>query len=107
MAMQVTKRHVSPNEIHLVLEGQLNFQVRKELGGALQEAQAEEMTSLLLNLEQVTFIDCAAVGLFLIAHENMAEVGKALLLVVSPGRVLDILQDMGVSKLIPITSPAS
>ncbi len=102
--MDITRKQANPGETRLVLSGPLDFRVRKELQLAIQDAQTEGMKQVILDLRDVSFIDCAALGILVQAQQELAESQTTLSLVAAPGRVLDVLHTMNIDKMMTITS---
>ena len=102
--MEVTKKMPSPGEIVLALSGRLDFTVRKTFQSAIKEAQTEETRQIVLDLTNVSFVDCSALGIFIRAYQTLAQQQIALSIMASPGRVLDTLQTTHLDKMIPVNS---
>ncbi len=78
--------------------------VRRELQSALQTTQTEGTKSVLLDLTEVSFIDCAALGILVKAKQELAESQITLSLIAAPGRVFDVLRTMNIDKMMTVTS---
>ncbi len=102
--MEINKTQTKPEETVLSLSGRLDFMVRKELQSALQNTQAEGAKYVLLDLTEVSFIDCAALGILVQTKQELADAQITLSLIAVPGRVLDVLHTMNIDKMMPITS---
>jgi anti-anti-sigma factor len=76
--------------------------VRKDFHAAIQEAQAEGKQHIILDLAEVSFIDCAAVGILVRAKQELADAHIRLSLRTAPGRVLDVLKLLNVDKMLPV-----
>ena len=88
----------------LIFSGRLDFLVRRELQSALQNTQTEGIKSIFLDLTEVSFIDCAALGILVKAKHELTESEITLSLIASPGRVFDLLHTMNIDKMMTITS---
>ena len=102
--MELKKTQTKPEEAMLIFSGRLDFLVRRELQSVLQSSQTEGIKSVLLDLTEVTFIDCAALGILVKAKKELAESQITLSLIASPGRVFDVLHTMNIDKMMIITS---
>ncbi len=102
--MELKKTQTKPEEAMLIFSGRLDFLVRRELQSVLQSSQTEGIKSVLLDLTEVTFIDCAALGILVKAKQELAESQITLSLIASPGRVFDVLHTMNIDKMMIITS---
>ena len=102
--MEIKTTQTKPEEAVLILSGRLDFIVRRELQATLQNKQTEETKFILLDLTDVSFIDCAALGILVKAKHELAESQITLSLIASPGRVLDVLRTMNIDKMMTITS---
>lgn len=103
--MEITRTDLTPGEITLIITGQLDFMVRKDFQAAIQEALTTEPTHLILNLSQVSFIDCAAVGILVGAKQDPANAQITLSLRTAPGRVSDVLKFLNVDKIFSVPTP--
>ena len=103
--MEITRTDRNPGEITLSITGQLDFMVRKDFQVAIQESQAEGPTHLILDLSQVSFIDCAAVGILVRAKQDLSDAQITLSLRTAPGRVFDVLKLLNVDKMLPVAIP--
>jgi len=104
--MEITRKGLNPGEITLIITGQLDFMVRKDFQAAIQEAQAEGTTHIIMDFSQVSFIDCAAVGILVRAKQELADAQIRLSLRTAPGRVFDVLKLLHVDKMLPV-APAN
>lgn len=102
--MEIKKTQTKPEETVLSLSGRLDFIVRRELQSALHTTQTEGSKSVILDLTEVSFIDCAALGILVQTKQELAEAQITLSLIASPGRVLDVLRTMNIDKLMTIES---
>jgi anti-anti-sigma factor len=100
--MQIIQKLTNPGETALILAGQLNFLVRKDLQAALHNAQIEGIHHIILDLTQVSFIDCSALGILVQAKQELAEAQITLSFLTSPGRVSDVLKLLNSNKKLSI-----
>ena len=85
------------------MSGRLNFIVRKELQGALQDAATGGTQHVILDLTDISFIDCAAMGILVKSKQDLATADITLSLIAAPGRALDVLHTMNIDKMMTIT----
>ena len=102
--MKITKQTTNPGETTLILSGRLDFMVRTDFLAALQDAKNAGIQHLILDLTQISFIDCAALGILVRAKQELSEAHITLSLLTAPGRVLNVLQTTNLDKILPITS---
>ncbi len=98
--MEFTKKQTKPGEIVLILSGQLDFMVRKDFQAAIQDAQIEATQHVIMDLTDVSFIDCAAVGILVRTKHELAKAEIRLSLISAPGRVFDVLQAMNLDQIL-------
>ncbi len=100
--MEFTKKQTNPAEIVLILSGKLDFMVRQDLQAAIKDAQTEETQHVILDLTNVSFIDCAAIGILVRAKHEFAQAKITLSLIAAPGRVFTVLQTMNLGEMLSI-----
>ena len=61
--------------IVLKLIGRLNFAARQKFQEAIKDARAANAKSITLNLEQVSYIDSAGLGLLMLTYKELSEAG--------------------------------
>ncbi len=102
--MEINKTQTKPGETVLSLSGRLDFIVRRELQSALQNSQTEGTKDVLLDLTNVTFVDCAALGILVKSKQELADAHITLSIIAAPGSVFDVLHTMNIDKMMTITS---
>ncbi|MEX0829497.1 MAG: STAS domain-containing protein [Nitrospirales bacterium] len=100
--MEIKRKDPNPEEIILIITGQLDFLVRKDFQAAIQEAQAEGKQHIILDLTEVSSIDCTAVGILVRAKQELADAQIRLSLRTAPGHVLDVLKLLNVDTMLPV-----
>jgi anti-anti-sigma factor len=103
--MEIIQNCPNPEETIVAFSGKLDFTARKTFQGAIQEARVEGTHHIILDLTDVTFIDCSALGILVQAKEVLAQAQVTLSLMATPGRVLNVLRLSNLDKMIPIISP--
>ena len=93
--MNITQKK-SDGHVLVHMEGRFDFGARKTFKDAMDQAIKDEMP-IVLDLEQVSFVDSSALGLLVISHQNLKSKKiplclnyswwKGTLLVVQPSKV--------------------
>lgn len=73
--------------------------MRKEIDGKLED---KNISSLILNLEKVTFIDSSGLGVIIGRYKKISATGGKMYLVGASPSVHKILVFSGINKLVPI-----
>ncbi len=100
--IEIIKKQPTPDEMTLTLIGQLNFMVRKDFQAALKNISSEGVEQIILDLTQVSSIDCTALGILIKAKQELGETQIRLSLLTSPGRVFEILKTLDLEKMFPL-----
>jgi len=98
--MNITQDTVDANMI-LHLDGRFDFGVRKIFKEAVDGVSAEG-SSVVLDLEKVTFVDSSALGLLVICHQNLKNKNVSFFLVNPQTYVKQVLELANIGKMIPI-----
>ena len=98
--MNITKDTVDGNTI-LHLDGRFDFGVRKTFKEAV-EGVSVEGSSVVLDLEKVTFVDSAAGGRWGSGHQNRKNKNVSFFLVNPQTYVKQVLELANIGKMIPI-----
>ena len=99
--MYITQRVVDQVVI-LSLSGKFVFDSRKVFPQALREAKKKTPRKIVLNMEGLTFIDSAGLGLLAIGFEQTKLVHIALCLVNPVGAVRQIIDLAQLQRIIPV-----
>jgi len=86
----------------VTLEGRFDFGVRKDFKQTIDRLQTQGYRHIVLNLEQVSFVDSSALGLLVIAHQNLKLKAARLSLVKPQSYVKQVLDLANVPKMIPV-----
>ena len=78
--------------------------VRQDFQAAIKDAQTEETQHVILDLTNVSFIDCAALGILVRANHELAKDQIRLSVISAPGRVFDVLQVMNLDQILSMVS---
>lgn len=97
--MNITQDTVDGNTI-LHLDGRFDFGVRKIFKEAV-EGVSVEGSSVVLDLEKVTFVDSSALGLLVICHQNLKTKNVFFCLVNPQTYVKQVLDLANIGKMIP------
>ena len=98
--MNITQDTVDGNRT-LHLDGRFDFGVRKIFKEAV-EGVSVEGSSVVLDLEKVTFVDSSALGLLVICHQNLKNKNVSFFLVNPQTYVKQVLELANIGKMIPI-----
>ena len=98
--MNITQDTVDANMI-LHLDGRFDFGVRKIFKEAVDGVSVEG-SSVVLDLEKVTFVDSSALGLLVICHQNLKNKNVSFFLVNPQTYVKQVLELANIGKMIPI-----
>ena len=97
--MNITQDTVDGNTI-LHLDGRFDFGVRKTFKEAVTGVSIEG-SSVVLDLEKVTFVDSSALGLLVICHQNLKNKNISFFLVNPQTYVKQVLDLANIGKMIP------
>ena len=100
--MQISE-HKEEGAVILDLEGRFDFGARKVFKDAVERIQKEEeCVHIILNMERVSFVDSSALGLLVIAHQNLKIKQSQLSLVNPQPYVRQVLDLANVPKMIQV-----
>ncbi|TAN80459.1 MAG: anti-sigma factor antagonist [Magnetospirillum sp.] len=77
--MQFRVREEGAN-VHVSLEGQLNFAANEDFQGLLTQLAAQKNKKIIFEMSGLSHIDSVGLGLLYIAREDMAEAGSSITL---------------------------
>jgi anti-sigma B factor antagonist len=92
-------RAVSAGEHLVVVGGELDLNAAPELKAALGAAIDRGATTVVVDMDEVTFIDSTAIGVLLAARERLRQSGGALELVCVEPNVLRVLEIVGMGAV--------
>ena len=87
------------------IEGELDLFERPRLEHALREAEASDAVLILLDLEDLAFIDAAALSTLIMAWRRSVAGGNRLRVTRSRGSVAAIFRLTGLDMVLPLTAP--
>ena len=99
--MQVNIRESGQN-IVITLNGRFVFEARHVFQKAITEAQDKPSKKVLINMEKVTYLDSAGLGLLALGFEQAKAQNKELCLVNPTGAVKEIIRLTHLQKLVNI-----
>jgi len=99
--MQLRERE-ERGAVVLELEGRFDFSARREFKETIDRAQEGEARRLILDLGGLTFIDSSALGMLVVAHQNIKLKQGQICLVNPQSYVRQILDLANVPKMIPV-----
>ena len=86
----------------LTLSGPFEYQDRKHFQEAIRQVQATNHQNIILDFAQVPFIDSAALGLLVLAHQNLKLTHQNLMIVAPRENVLKVFNSVNFHKIMPI-----
>ncbi|MDT7042090.1 STAS domain-containing protein [Candidatus Nitronereus thalassa] len=99
--MKMTERVVGQTVI-ISLSGKLVFDVRKDFQDALAKAREKNPRKIVLNIEELAYLDSAGLGLLALGFEQ-AKVKNIEFCILKPsGTVMRILEMTQLPKIIPV-----
>ena len=99
--MQISERTV-PQGIILDLVGDLTYANRAVFKAAVEKAKQAGCRHLIVNLEQVRFVDSAGLGLLVLVSQNLKLLQTKVSMLKPQRYVLEIMSLANIPKLIPI-----
>jgi len=99
--MQISERTV-PQGIILDLVGDLTYANRAVFKTAVEKAKQAGCRHLIVNLEQVRFVDSAGLGLLVLVSQNLKLLQTKVSMLKPQRYVLEIMSLANIPKLIPI-----
>ncbi|GJL50917.1 STAS domain-containing protein [Candidatus Nitrospira salsa] len=99
--MQITEQQ-EDSVVVLELEGRFDFGARKVFKDAVERLQKEGCSHIIINMEHVSFVDSSALGLLVIAHQNLKVKHAQLSLVNPQPYVRQVLDLANVPKMVQI-----
>jgi anti-sigma B factor antagonist len=88
----------------VALEGEIDIYTAPRLRDALVEATAEQCANVIVDLEQVAFIDSSGLGVLVGALRRAKEREHTVVLVCTRESILKIFRITGLDKVFPIFS---
>ncbi len=101
--MQITEQN-EDGVVVLDLEGRFDFGSRKVFKDTIERAQGNGCSHIIINMERVSFVDSSALGLLVIAHQNLKIKQSQLSLVNPQPYVRQVLDLANVPKMVPLFS---
>ncbi len=101
LPMHITE-HVHDGVLVLKVTGRLNYYSRKTFQAVMRNAERGAVDHVVINLEQVEYLDSVAIGLLALSQARLALKGIVLSLVGPQSNVMKVLDIANIPKLIPI-----
>jgi len=98
--MQITER-CAGSAVIVTLNGRLVFDARKIFQQAMKNARGKGPEHLVINLEKVTFIDSAGLGLLALAFEECKVHNRQCSLIRPEGRMNDLIELTRFPEIVP------
>lgn len=99
--MHITE-HVHDGVLVLSVSGRLNYYSRKTFQAVMRNAERGAVEHVVVNLEQVNFLDSVAIGLLALSQARLNLQGIVLSLVGPQANVKNMLDVANIPKLIPV-----
>jgi anti-sigma B factor antagonist len=97
---------VGPDRIVLELHGELDLVGAPLLAEEIERAETDGRPSLVLDMQDLQFIDSAGLRVILSAHERAGERGEEFAVTPGPAQVQRLLAIAGVSEHLSVIDPA-
>ncbi|MCA9472449.1 MAG: STAS domain-containing protein [Nitrospirales bacterium] len=102
--MQISEQTGEEGIVVLDLEGRFDFSSRKAFKDTVERIQKEGCSHIIINMDRVSFVDSSALGLLVIASQNL-KCKHAQLSIVNPQPyVRQVLDLANVPKMVPVYS---
>ncbi len=100
--MVVSERRLSEHTLVETFVGRFDQHARQDFKGRIDQAITQGYRFVVLNMENVSFIDSAALGWLVLAQRRFQRIGGKLGIIASMGFVRDILELTEIDEWIPI-----
>jgi anti-sigma B factor antagonist len=101
--------HVDRNQDEETLtlsgRGEIDYATMGALSSALDEALEDDLETVVVDLQQVTFVDSLGLGVLVNAHKSLAARGRSLVLRVKHPELIKLLKITGLEHLFAIEMP--
>ena len=95
-----------PDAYVLRIEGELDLAGRPALRRALREAEQTRARRIILDLEELTFIDSSGLGVLVMASRRSASNGNRLEVTRGKGQPAELFRLTELDRTLPLTDPA-
>ena len=100
--MQVTSEY-QEGRLTVALEGELDQHAIRESAGAIDRLLEEYLPMrLVLDLQNLTFMDSSGIALILRLHRRMRHCGSRGMVVTAGGQPLRVLEAAGIERMVPV-----
>jgi anti-sigma B factor antagonist len=99
---QITHEEIAPDVHVIALGGELDMRASPELKRAFDQLLEDEVSLLVVDLADATFIDSSAIGAIVAAFRRLSEEGGSLRLACSEPNLLRVFELTGLDHLFPI-----
>ncbi len=99
---QIKKKLYETHLIVLTLIGEFDQKVKQEFLHEIQSAQEVTPQQIFVNLVNVSYIDCTALGSLVLAHTSSVQLQIEFLLIMSQGHIQQALELAELEKVIPV-----
>lgn len=84
------------------LHGRLDYRARWQLKAVINQCCLTEPEHLIVNLEDVTFIDSAGLGFLVLAYLRVTGLKRRMTWIQPKGAVATVFEDLKLRELVPI-----
>ena len=96
-----TSTHVGHDgTVRLVLDGEIDLQVKDEFEIRLRDLLATDAPGVIIDVTAVTFMDSSGIGVLVRGYQKAQTTGKEFRITGAQGRVLRVLEVTGVAELL-------
>jgi anti-sigma B factor antagonist len=103
-ALRIRGEH-QPEAYVISVEGELDLSGRPDLDLALQEAEQTDARRIVLDIEDLTFIDSVGLSALLNASRRSSVNGNRLQITCGKGQVADLFRLTQLDQTLPLTDP--
>lgn len=103
MSLSIRRDTVGGVEV-LALTGAVDLSTLPRFTDALNRAVAESSSVVAVDLEEISVIDDAALGILLGVASRLRRTDRRLFLVISNSRIVEHLESTGVASIIPVVA---
>ena len=99
--MEIVERQLE-DALILDLSGRFEFQATPQFFAALDRIEEMNCLHLILNLEEVSFLDSSALGAIHVAHQRLSAVGGTMSIVNPLPHIQNLMDRANLTSIIPI-----
>ena len=101
MSLTINKEYsVKDTEWHLNIEGEIDIETAKDLKSEIIKTFEEKQSNIVLNFENVEYIDSTGLGSIIGAYGRMKEKGKNIYIINPKEHIKKLLNITGLDKIL-------